>query len=210
MSRFLLLSLTLAAFAAGSPGAARAQEKRIEAYGTKLLHRDGSRTETQKMGDSMQIRQETFDKNNVLIQIRVFQLDTLGRHRQGIIWDGRKNPLASIDYIYNESTGKMSEERMHNVKGKVIRRLFYPGAFPNDPRYANRIVAFNFDPERPDDKGTEVKGEVKPIAPLKSAEDEFDPSIPGATALPSASAAAAPAPGEKPKRRFGLFQKKDK
>ena len=59
-----------------------AQEK-VEAYGKIFRHNDGTRTETQKMGNSNEIREETFDKNNVLTAVRVFQVNAKGQLLHG-------------------------------------------------------------------------------------------------------------------------------
>lgn len=169
-------------------GAASAEAK-VEAYGKVFYHNNGQRTETQKMGNSNEIREETFDKNNVLSAVRVFQVDTKGRLRNGVIYDGRKNPVGSTRYSFDPQTDQPIEEQLFNREGKLVRRLFYPGAL-KDPRYAKRTVAFSFDPNKPADLGKVVEGKVKPIVPVTQNEDEFEPGLPTGTAAPTAQEAA--------------------
>ncbi len=174
-------------------GAAPAGQK-VEAYGKVFYHNNGQRTETQKMGNSNQIREETYDKNDVLTAVRVFQTDSKGRLRNGVIYDGRKNPVGSTRYSFDPQTDQPIEEQLFNKEGKLVRRLFYPGAL-KDPRYAKRTVAFSFDPNKPADLGKVVEGKVKPIVPVTQNEDEFEPGLPTGT--------AAPTPGEAAERRRG-------
>ena len=165
-------------------GASPAGQK-IEAYGKVFIHNNGQRTETQKMGNSSEIRESTYDKNNILSAVRVFQVDTKGRLRNGVIYDGRKNPVGSTRYSFDPQTDQPIEEQLFNREGKLVRRLFYPGAL-KDPRYAKRTVAFSFDPNKPADLGKVVEGKVKPIVPVTQSEDEFEPGLPTGTAAPTA------------------------
>lgn len=195
-----------------APSFAGAQDKKYGAFGSTILHRDGSRTERQKMGDSNQIREVTYNKDSVCIQSRLFIVDNQGNLRNGVLWDGRGNRLGSTSYIYHQTTGQLLEERLFNNKGQIVRRLFYPGAL-NDPRYANRMVAFTYDPNVAPEKQKprETTQNVKPIAPVTEAQDEFDPSLPtgdsGSTSLQSPSESA-PAKKEKRTERSFLFRKK--
>lgn len=176
-SIFFTVGLVLAA------GVAPAQQK-VEAYGKVFYHNNGQRTETQKMGNSNEIREETYDKNNVLSAVRVFQLDSKGRLRNGVIYDGRKNPVGSTRYSFDPQTDQPIEEQLFNKDGKLVRRLFYPGAL-KDPRYAKRTVAFSFDPNKPSDLGKVVEGRARPIVPVTQNEDEFEPGMPTGTAAPT-------------------------
>ena len=162
---------------------------KVEAYGKVFCHNNGQRTETQKMGNSSEIREETYDKNDVLTAVRVFQTDSKGRLRNGVIYDGRKNPVGSTRYSFDPLTDQPIEEQLFNKEGKLVRRLFYPGAL-KDPRYAKRTVAFSFDPNKPTDLGKVVEGRAKPIVPVTQNEDEFEPGLPTGTAAPTAQEAA--------------------
>lgn len=185
-----LLPLILAAGFAALSVPASAQEKRIEAYGKVFYHNDGQRTETQKMGNSDLIREETYDKNNILTAIREFKVNSKGQLMTGYIRDGKGNPLASTVYTFDERTGQPLEEIMYNKHGKLVRRLFYPGVL-KDPRFAKRTVAFTYDPSIPEDRGKLVQGKVKPIVPVTRDEDEFEPGLPLGTAAPTREELAA-------------------
>ena len=183
MKRSLLLAFPL--LLAVQPASAT---QKVEAYGKVFYHNNGQRTETQKMGNSNEIREETYDKNNVLSAVRVFQVNTKGQLLHGVIYDGRKNPVGSTRYAFDPQTGQPIEEQLFNREGKLVRRLFYPGAL-KDPRYAKRTVAFSFDPNKPADLGKVVEGKVKPIIPVTQNEDEFEPGLPTGTAAPTAQEA---------------------
>jgi hypothetical protein len=70
------------------------------------------------------------------------------------------------------------EEQQYNKSGKLVRRLVYPGAL-KDPKYANRYVAFTFDPSDP--KSQPVQDTTTPAVPTRPVEadqDEVEPGIP--------------------------------
>lgn len=179
MKRSMVFALTLLTAAELSHAG-----QKVEAYGKVFYHNNGQRTETQKMGNSNEIREETYDKNNVLSAVRVFQVDSKGQLLHGVIYDGRKNPVGSTRYAFDPQTGQPIEEQLFNREGKLVRRLFYPGAL-KDARYAKRTVAFSFDPNKPADLGKVVEGKVKPIVPVTQNEDEFEPGLPTGTAAPT-------------------------
>lgn len=176
-SIFFTVGLVLAA------GVAPAQQK-VEAYGKVFYHNNGQRTETQKMGNSNEIREETYDKNNVLSAVRVFQLDSKGRLRNGVIYDGSKKAVGSTKYLFDPQTDQPLEEHLFNKEGQMVRRLYFPGVL-KDPRYAKRTVAFTYDPNKPTAPGRVVEGNARPIVPVTQNEDEFEPGMPTGTAAPT-------------------------
>ena len=127
MKNFLLLST----FLLGSGTAALAQ-KQVEAYGRIFYHRDGQCTMTQKMGDSSSVRQDTYNKDKILTEVRVFKVDEAGHLRNGVIYDGRKNPVGSTRYTYDASSSQLQVEELFDKNGRLVRRLYYPGAL-KDP-----------------------------------------------------------------------------
>lgn len=205
----LLLSLAAPAFSQGA--------KPIEAMSRIYKHKDGTRTETRKDGDKNEIHESTF-RNNILICKRTFYCDTKGRTRRGVIYDGRMQPLGSIHYGYDRTTDQLLEEMQFNKGGKLVRRLFYPGAL-KDPKYANRFVAFTFDPRDP--KSQPVQDTTQPAVPTRPVEgdqDEFTPGIPigpgGASSFSQASPAqatpAAPAAAPAPPKQRKSFLRSNK
>ncbi|MDB6136539.1 MAG: hypothetical protein JWM59_4782 [Verrucomicrobiales bacterium] len=176
-----------------SGGASLAQEA-IQAYGKKFFHRDGQRTETQKMGNSLIVRQETYSKDDILTEIREFTVDDQGRPLSGRLFDGRQNKRGTMSYHYDPNTRQLMWEELKNRDGKLVRRLFYPGAL-KDPRYAKRIVAFSYDPQKGEsaEQPMEIKGTVQPIMPVTQSDGEFQPGIAQGTAAPTPQEAAAAA-----------------
>lgn len=190
-----------------------AEDKRIEAFSRIHYHRDGTRTESLKDGTGTRIKEKTYNENSVLAFVREFETDSKGRLRNGVIYDGKKNVLGSMYYGYDSATDQIVEERLLNAKGRLIRRLFYPGAL-KDPRFAKRFVAFNYDPDNPEAKPVADTKDVKPVRPVEQAQDSFDPGTPmGKGPAPSLHGAAKPAPAAaagtaKPPGRSFLPQRK--
>jgi hypothetical protein len=101
------------------------------------------------------------------------------------------NAMGVILYGYDKTTDQLVEEQQYNKSGRLVRRLFYPGAL-KDPKYANRFVAFTFDPDDP--KANPVQDTTTPATPtrpVQADQDEFEPGIPLG---PGAPAARQPAP----------------
>ena len=201
--RLLFILPLLAAAAQAQTG------KQAGAYSRIFQHLDGTRTESFKHGNKNTIEELTY-KNNILHCIRVFTTDSKGRTRQGVIYDGKRNPLGSILFGYDFATDQLVEERQFNKKGQLIRKLFYPGAIKNRPEFARRFVAFTYDPDNPDAKPVQVREPVRPIRPVENNQEEFEPGIPinpgssGARpdAAPSAPTPAQPAATAARKRSF--------
>ncbi|HEX2748672.1 MAG TPA: hypothetical protein VHM91_11780 [Verrucomicrobiales bacterium] len=199
--RYILLSTLLCT-------AARAEQ--AEAYSRIYRHKDGTRTESFKNGDKNLIQEFTYSKQNILTVKRVFVTDSKGRCRSGVIYDAKLNPMGSIYFGYDPQTSLPVDEKQYNREGKLIRRLYYPGTL-KDPAYANRYVALNFDPNRPNAAPVISKEKVAPTKPVESDQDEFVPGIPIGPSAPAANAApaprntanAAPVPAAPRKRFFG-------
>ena len=177
-------------FAAGPPAQA---QKPVEAYSRIHHHRDGTRTESRKDGNKNEIHELTYNQHDVLSFRRVFMTDSKGRSRRGIIYDGKGNPLGSIEFGYDSKTDQLVEERQFNNQGKLIRRLFYPGSLKikDRPDLANRFVAFNYDPNNPKAAPVQESKEVRPTRPVESSQDEFEPGIPIGRSAPAANTAPA-------------------
>lgn len=166
------------------------QAKGPDALSRIFRHNNGQRTETQKMGGEAKIRERVFDRNNILTAERIFHLDQHGRILSGVIYDGKKNPLGSTVNTFDPQTGQMLTETLKNNQGKTVRQLFYPGAL-KDPRFAKRMVAFNYNVDDQKAAPKEVIGNVKPIVPVTKDEDDFEPGLPQGTSAPTAQQAAA-------------------
>jgi hypothetical protein len=182
----------------------------VEAYSRIYRHRDGTRTESFKNGNKTEIREFTYNKENILQIERLFVTDSKGRCRRGVIFDGRRNPLGSIDFGFDDKTDQLVEERQFNAKGQLVRRLFYPGTVKNIKGLENRFVALNYDPDNPNAAPVRSKEEIKPTRPVETEQDKFEPGIPIGKSAPAANAsssssnntAAAPAPAAGTRKRF--------
>lgn len=180
--RWIPLALLLAA-----GGTASAQQQH-DAISRIFKHNNGQRTETQKMGGENKIREFVYDKNNILCGKREFNLDSKGQIISGHIEDGRKNKLGSTQNFFDQRTGQLLYENLYNRDGKLVRQLLYPGSL-KDPKFAKRMVAFNYDPNNAAAPPKQVTGKVQPIAPVTKSEDEFEPGLPQGTAAPTAQEA---------------------
>jgi beta-lactamase regulating signal transducer with metallopeptidase domain/biopolymer transport protein ExbD len=139
------------------------QEKKTTGEQPKIIeHKDGTRTEIERDEARNEIIETTF-RNDLRIVRRVFYTDKKGRPRQGVIYDGVGHPLGTVLFGYDKTTGEPVEEQQFNKDGKLIRRLFYPGAL-KEPKYANRFVAFTYDPDDPKSQPKEVN-DVTPTRP---------------------------------------------
>jgi hypothetical protein len=176
-------------------------DRPVGAFGRKFIHRDGTYTLSAKQGDKTTIIEETYNKANVMRYKRIFQTDTQGRLRNGVIYDGRKNALGSILFGYDPKTDRIIEERQFDKKGRLIRRIFYPGAIKPgpgvDPRLVNQGFALVYDPDRPQAKPVQEAAPATPTAPVTSEQDEFTPGIPMGRAAPSSSGEPVPMPEPK-------------
>ena len=195
-----LFVLTALALAAAMPRAA-GEDKRVEAFSRIHYHRDGTRTESVKDGTGTRITEKTYNENSVLTYVREFETDSKGRLRNGVIRDGKRNPLGSMYYGYDPTTDQIVEERLFNAKGRLIRRLFYPGVL-KDPKFSKRFVAFNYDPDNPDAKPVADTTNVKPVRPVEQSQDSFDPGTPMGQG-PAPSLHAAPKPSNPETRPAG-------
>ncbi len=142
-----------------------------------FIHKDGSRTEAKKHGNSQELWEYTYDINKHRISCRQFVTDTEGRVRKGIIYDGMMNPLATVEYNFDKVTGKTIEERTWNKKGKLLMRLMYPGTLA-DPKLANRYVAFHYNPDDPTAQPVKSTKNVKPVRPVEADQDTYESGVP--------------------------------
>ncbi len=144
-----------------------------------FVHRDGSRTESVKMGNSRDLKEFHYNVNKLLVSCRHFVTDSNGRIRKGIIFDGRTNPLGTVMYNFDKVTGKTIEERTFNTKGQLIMRLMYPGTLA-DPRLASRYVAFHYNPNDPNAKPVQDTRRAKPVRPVEENQESYGDDLPPA------------------------------
>ncbi len=192
--KLLTTFITATVLVAAARGEDGMVNRPVGAFGRKFIHRDGTYTLSAKQGDKTTIVEETYTKRNIMIFKRVFQTDSLGRLRNGVIYDGRKTPMGSIYYGYDKKTDQIAEEQQYNKKGQLIRRVFYPGALRDvpgvDPRVVREGAAIVYNPDDPQAKPVQVQA-PPPTAPVQSEQNEFTPGIPiGRAAQPVTGAAS--------------------
>jgi len=89
-----------------------------------IYHKNGSKTLSEQNRRTGVLKEYTYDKRNVLIAQKQFQIDRKGRARRGQIFDAKEKLLARVEYGFDDF-GRIEEERMFDAKGNVIRRMLY-------------------------------------------------------------------------------------
>ena len=169
MSRSVpLIALILALVATTSVSTAK-WERSSDIWSRVVMHDNGKRTESYQNINTRNLREETYDQNNIVVKKRLFQLDKLGRPVNALVFDGNDNVVGRVQYVYDEYE-TLKEERLFNVKGQLLRRLFYgleKGGIQSKP------IAFTYDPNNPDAKPMRNDKGAEPIMPLdiKTGED---------------------------------------
>ncbi len=209
--------LVVASFLAAQPHALAVAEteKGGEAWSRIIRHYDGTRTHSEKQGNKDEIVEETFDEAGVLIAKRVFKVDSKGRLRHGYIYDGRGQPLGTTMYGYTYD--RISEQRVFDAKGRLVSRLFPPGALPLDKFPANQrhSVRFNYNPTDPKAAPKIESTNDKILTPVDKPMDNFVPGMPiGGNVIPAKEQKAgdkAQESGEKKtSERLSFFQQRNK
>ena len=184
-------------------------QKGVEAMSRVYHHKDGTRTTTIKDGDKNKIDEFTYNQNQILVCKREFITDNKGRWRMGYIFDGKLNPLGSIEFGYDPATDQLVEERQYNKDAKLIRRLFYPGVL-KDARFGNHPVALIYNPDDQKAKPVLDQKNVQPTRPVDHDQEEFTPGIPlGRGALTPGGVQATPQPlpvTAAPPKRVSILQ----
>lgn len=110
----------------------------------------------------------TYNQHEIIITRRMFQMDSKGRIRNGLIFDGKRNLLGRTEYGFDK-WDRIQQERLYTKKGKLVRALLYrydSGGNPIKP------VAYTFDPSNPSSK-KRVTTDVEPILPASRHESDY-------------------------------------
>jgi hypothetical protein len=92
-------------------------------YAKKVLHDDGTVTESVSDLTKGELRESTFDSRGVLLSKRIVLLNELGLPVQGVIYSGSDELLGRVQFFYDD-LGRPMEERSLNAQGRVFRRKF--------------------------------------------------------------------------------------
>lgn len=175
LSLFRLRLAVAGLVAAAAPAWAESDTDPLgRAWGKKISHYDGTRTNSVKDADKNLITEDTFDTTDKLAVRRLFYLDTDGNLRRGIILDGKGIPRASTAYDYRGKT--MVEERMFDAEGNLMRRLFPPGVLPGVPQNQKRAIAVTIDPKTGKELERKATDE-RPVEPVTEAQQKFNPGV---------------------------------
>jgi hypothetical protein len=87
----------------------------------KVLHADGTITESVSDVEKGELRESTFDARGVLLSKRVVLLNDRGLPVQGMIYGGSDELVGSVKFAYDD-LGRLLEEISLNAQGQVFRR----------------------------------------------------------------------------------------
>ena len=87
----------------------------------KVLHPDGTYSESVSDVEKGELRESTFDARGVLLTKRIVLLNERGQPVQGMIYDGKDDLVGSVRFAYDD-LGRMQEEISLNAQGQVFRR----------------------------------------------------------------------------------------
>ncbi|TLD70479.1 hypothetical protein FEM03_12175 [Phragmitibacter flavus] len=93
-------------------------------HGKKVLHDDGTQTESVKDMNKGEITETTFDSRGTPISKKTFQVNRNGDPIQGVIHDGAGNLIAKVLFGFDD-LGRLKEERCVNTSGEVFRRVIH-------------------------------------------------------------------------------------
>ncbi|MFZ4765079.1 MAG: hypothetical protein ACOYMN_08995 [Roseimicrobium sp.] len=186
-------------------------------YAKKILHDDGTSTESVSDTAKRELRETTYDPRGVAIMKRIVLLNESGLPVQGVIYDGSDNLAGRVQFWYDD-LGRPKEERSLNAQAQVFRRKFFlydaTGAplpakvvdyAENAPRIRSASVNFTNVPSRgrsaPSSTGTKLPGaapQIQTVSPRTGA---------GLPMTPNANVPTAPTsePKEPEKKKRGLF-----
>lgn len=174
-------------------------------FAKKILHTDGTVTESTSDLTKGELRESTFDSRGVLLSKRIVLLNEHGLPVQGVIYGGNDELLGRVQFVYDD-LGRLSEERSLNSQGQVFRRKFQlydqaGKALPakivdyaaNAPKVASNNINFTTGPS----------GQAAPVAPSAAG---AQPRLPGqAPQIQSVSPRSGTSKPPEPKERKSFF-----
>lgn len=90
----------------------------------KILHTDGTSTESVKDVVKREMKDTTYDARGVVIATKIFLLNDNGEPVQGVIRDGADNLIARVQFFFDD-LGRVIEERCVNTQNEIFRRVIH-------------------------------------------------------------------------------------
>jgi YD repeat-containing protein len=87
----------------------------------KVLHQDGTISESVSDLAKGELRESTFDSRGVLLSKRIVLLNEQGLPLRGVIYSGSDEPLGQVEFYYDD-LGRVKEELSRNAQGQPFRR----------------------------------------------------------------------------------------
>lgn len=175
LKRLIALLAALFASLLAAPSAwCQLELKSEDSWARKIMHYDDSNenlegiTVAKKNPVEDTLEELTYNQHEILVTRRMFQMDSKGRIRNGLIFDGKNNLLGRTEYGFDK-WDRIQQERLYTKKGKLVRALLYrydSGGSPVKP------VAYTFDPSNPSSKKM-VTTDVEPILPASRNENDY-------------------------------------
>ena len=148
--------------------------KSEDSWARKVMHFDESNkilegiTVAKKNPVQNTLEEMTYNQTEVLVTRRIFQMDSKGRIRNGLIFDGHNNLLGRTEYGFDK-WDRIQQERLYTKKGKLVRALLYRYDVNGNPA---KPIAYTFDPSDPSSK-KRLSTDVEPVLPQSRHESDF-------------------------------------
>ncbi|MEZ5326640.1 MAG: hypothetical protein R3F19_16455 [Verrucomicrobiales bacterium] len=169
-----LCAVTVASLSVASTAWSQLELKSEDSWARKIMHYDDSNenlegiTVAKKNPVDDTLEETTYNQHEIMITRRMFQMDSKGRIRNGLIFDGKKNLLGRTEYGFDK-WDRIQQERLYTKKGKLVRALLYRYDSSGSPI---KPIAYTFDPSDPSSK-KQVTTDVEPILPASRNESDF-------------------------------------
>ncbi|MGK0184422.1 MAG: hypothetical protein ACI9R3_000188 [Verrucomicrobiales bacterium] len=168
------VAITLASVALSSPAWSQLELKSEDSWARKIMHYDDDNedlegiTVAKKNPVDDTLEELTYNQHEIIVTRRMFQMDSKGRIRNGLIFDGKKNLLGRTEYGFDK-WDRIQQERLYTKKGKLVRALLYRYDTSGSPI---KPIAYTFDPSNPSSK-KRVTTDVEPILPASRNESDY-------------------------------------
>jgi len=105
-----------------APQAAAVDRNQVVAQ--TIIHENGNKTESRRNPQARVLEELTFNRRNLVVARKVFELDEAGRALRGLIFGSEKKLVGRVQFGFDNS-GRMVEERTFDSNNAVVRRLIF-------------------------------------------------------------------------------------